>query len=184
MMKLPQYAVETALYPLTPEKYRWVYNKLMVAEKCGVECGPAGVVPPHKGPWCYKPVMNLHGCGKGGWFKKAGHWYKAGYFWMPWYDGYHCWTEYVNDIPVRQAGGVLKGDRLVLEQSYDFVPLPEPLRGISKYSLLESIDGNLIAYAPRNVESWQDGYQDLLLARGRDGDIIWHDIHESTQSWL
>jgi hypothetical protein len=183
MIELPQYEYETKLYAMTPIEYRWVYNKLMVAERLGIECGPCGVVPPHDGPWCYRPITNLHGCGKGGWLQGVGHWYRAGWFWMPWYEGRQVWTEYIDDEPVRQAGGFLDGVDLKWERSYDFVPLPEQLRGISKYSVQESIGGNLIEWAPKHLADNKDCIMDMRMTADANGDPLWEELWETARPW-
>jgi len=48
-------------YRLYPE-HRWIYNKLLIAETQGLECGPHGVVP-ERFPVFSKPIYNLRGMG-------------------------------------------------------------------------------------------------------------------------
>lgn len=55
---------DTKAYPLYP-KFRWVYNKLTVAELQGINCGPHAVEPNEdEYPIFSKPVMNILGMGK------------------------------------------------------------------------------------------------------------------------
>ena len=44
--------------------YRWIYNKLMIAESQGLECGPHGIDPPSY-PVFSKPMYNMRGMGAG-----------------------------------------------------------------------------------------------------------------------
>lgn len=48
-------------YRLYPD-HRWIYNKLLVAETQGLECGPHGIVP-GEFPVFSKPIYNLRGMG-------------------------------------------------------------------------------------------------------------------------
>ncbi len=45
--------------------HRWVYSRLAVAETTGVRSAPLGVDAPAGVPLVVKPVMNLHGMGRG-----------------------------------------------------------------------------------------------------------------------
>ena len=45
-------------------RYRWIYNKLLVAESQGMACGPHGLEPRHF-PVFSKPIYNMRGMGAG-----------------------------------------------------------------------------------------------------------------------
>lgn len=76
--------------------YRWVYNKLAVAESQGLECAPHGVRPPSF-PVFSKPIINLHGMGVGSRVMPDLETYEreetAGHFWMPLLRGEHVSTD-------------------------------------------------------------------------------------------
>ncbi|HYL72263.1 MAG TPA: hypothetical protein VEY89_13265 [Candidatus Dormibacteraeota bacterium] len=78
--------------------YRWVYNKLAVAESQGLECAPHGVRPPSF-PVFSKPIINLHGMGVGSRVLPDLATYEreetAGHFWMPLLTGEHVSTDVV-----------------------------------------------------------------------------------------
>jgi len=50
-------------YCLNPE-HHWAYNKLLIAEKQGIACGPHGVTPT-RFPVFSKPIYNLRSMGPG-----------------------------------------------------------------------------------------------------------------------
>lgn len=54
---------DTQAYKLAPPKFRWVYNKLTVAELQGLKCGPHAIVPDEQFPIFSKPLMSLWGMG-------------------------------------------------------------------------------------------------------------------------
>ena len=77
-----------ALYP----QYRWLYNKLAVAESQDMDCGLHGMTP-HSFPVFSKPVYNMRGMGaESRVFRSAKEYMlyqKPGHFWMPRLQGEH-----------------------------------------------------------------------------------------------
>jgi hypothetical protein len=78
-------------YELYP-KYRWLYNKLAVAETQGMVCGLHGMAPP-KFPVFSKPVYNMRGMGAESRIFRSAKDYqlhqRPGHYWMPLLDGEH-----------------------------------------------------------------------------------------------
>jgi len=78
-------------YELFP-KYRWLYNKLAVAETQNMTCGLHGMAPP-KFPVFSKPVYNMRGMGaESRVFRSAKDYQlhqRPGHYWMPLLDGEH-----------------------------------------------------------------------------------------------
>ena len=76
--------------------YRWVYNKLSIAESQGLSCGPHGVAPAIY-PVFSKPIMNLKGMGEGsGILHDAAEYeerYQPGHMWMTLLEGEHVSTD-------------------------------------------------------------------------------------------
>lgn len=73
-------------------EFKWVYNKLSIAESQGLPCGPHGLEPPEF-PVFSKPVFNMRGMGTGSLVLQSAREYKAkqkpGHFWMPLFEGEH-----------------------------------------------------------------------------------------------
>jgi hypothetical protein len=82
-------------YELYPH-YRWIYNKLSIAESQGLECAPYGV-PPKRFPVFSKPIYNLKGMGSGTRVLASREEYereqRPGHFWMPLLRGEHVSTD-------------------------------------------------------------------------------------------
>lgn len=97
--------------------YRWVYNKLSIAESQGLRCAPHGLDPPSF-PVFSKPIYNLRGMGAGSHVLHNLSEYKRlqrpGHFWMPMFEGDHVSTDVavVDGEPRwwRHATGVALGD--------------------------------------------------------------------------
>lgn len=79
--------------------YRWVYNKLLVAESQNLPCGPIGVQPPSNiFPVIVKPIINLYGMGFHAYKIETWEDYQRdsqkilslpGLFWTPFFIGTH-----------------------------------------------------------------------------------------------
>jgi len=166
MFTLPPYIYEKDLYPQIPQADRWIFNKLELMERLGIEAGPTGMNAPRDGFYCVKSMMNLHGMGAGGFYKaridsrdirhSARIANKPGYFWMPWYDGEHSWVQYINDQPATYSRGTQTRSGLLslTEETVGIAPpLPAILQNISRHMLVEYIQTalahNVIEAAPR-----------------------------------
>lgn len=154
------YKDDRDLWSVMPHEHRWIFNKLEVAIRQGIEAAPVGVNITKPGYYCIRPMMNTAGRGIGGVIKfhakptqrgisQPDH--RPGWFWTPWLDGHHTWTEYINDEPVRQSGGYEVKGYLRSKEEVPSVPLPEVFHDISRYMLSESIDGTIIEISPRHM---------------------------------
>jgi hypothetical protein len=97
-------------------RYRWVYNKLAVAESQGLLCAPHGVDPP-SWPVFSKPVLNMRGMGAGSRMLRSQAEYRQaqrpGHLWMELLSGEHvstdvavqdgepCWWRHARGIPLK-----------------------------------------------------------------------------------
>jgi hypothetical protein len=77
-------------------KYKWVYNKLEIAESQDLPCGPHGL-DPSQFPVFSKPIYNMRGMGAGSrifrTLKEYKHLQRPGHFWMPLFEGEHVSTD-------------------------------------------------------------------------------------------
>ena len=77
-------------------KYKWVYNKLEIAESQDLPCGPHGL-DPQQFPVFSKPIYNMRGMGAGSrifrTLKEYKHLQRPGHFWMPLFEGEHVSTD-------------------------------------------------------------------------------------------
>ena len=160
MMELHKDIEDRHSYPLCPQEHRWIYNKLTVAEMFGHYCGPSGTRITKPGFYCLRPMMNCAGLGIGGFLKfeaKATQKgitqpeHKPGYFWTEWFDGWHAFTNYTDDKPIYECGGHFYNGEIIMRHNAPFsLALPEQLKGISKYMLIEHIGGKIIEVSPRH----------------------------------
>ncbi|MFO0998169.1 MAG: hypothetical protein U1F33_15920 [Alphaproteobacteria bacterium] len=175
------------LYP----RFRWVHNKLNIAETQGIEAAPHGVVP-ERFPVFSKPIYNLKGMGRGSrpiatldefWHAQA-----PGHMWMRLLEGEHLSTDVavIDGGPVwwrhvvGHAAGqgtfdhwtVESGRRTALE-AYCGLWLGRHLKGFTGIVNIESIDGRMIEIHLRMSDQWPDlygaGWVENLVPLYRDG---------------
>lgn len=165
------------LYP----RHRWIYNKLLVAESQGLECGPHGLAPTTY-PVFSKPIYNLKGMGIDSYVLSSIDDYRAhlrpGHMWMTLLEGEHV----SSDVAVvlgesrwwrHATGAALAGG------AFDYWKLgaaPRPAieracgewirRHLADYTgmvNLETIGGTIIEAHLRFSDQWPDLYGERWL---------------------
>jgi len=173
MIELSKDIEDRYSYPLMPQEHRWIYNKLTVAEIFGHDCGPAGTPISKPGFYCQRPIMSCAGMGAGGFLKFhakqtqtgiAQPEYKPGYFWSEWFEGWHGWTSFTDDVPFYECGGRYCNGEILFQHRppISLTELPEQLKGISKHMLVEHIGGKIIEVSPRHEEMLNNPIDKLL----------------------
>jgi hypothetical protein len=162
-------------YRLYPE-YRWIYNKLLIAETQGVECAPHGIIP-ESFPVFSKPIYNLRGMGMETRIFTDIEGYLAGrdpgHMWVRLLEGDHIssdvavvegqakWWRHVQGAPLSDAmfdyWTILEDRRPEIEG-----PCSEWIsRNFSAYTgmlNLETIGGTIIEGHLRFADQWPDLY--------------------------
>lgn len=162
MFTLPPYIPEWMAYELMPPEHRWIFNKLELAERLGYEAWPVGLKFP-AGEYCIRPMMNLQGMARGGYKKLVitePTWIQdpAGYVITKWNDGPRSWHLYVNDVWHNGHVQVAtEGEITWYKETQVGPPLPDPLKGISRYWLIERLGDEVIDVGPRHqVEQYRN----------------------------
>lgn len=95
--------------------HRWAFNKLEVAFRQGLSCGPSGAAPSYAGDYIHRPVYNLYGMGIGATkFEYSESMYELminngvvppGHFWCQWISGEQLSIDYekINDVWVTRS---------------------------------------------------------------------------------
>jgi len=174
-------------------KYKWVYNKLLVAESQGLACGPHGLDPPSF-PVFSKPIYNMRGMGAGTRIlrslKEYKHGQRPGHLWMPLFEGEHVssdaavvdgdvkWWRHVTAQPL--DGGmfdywtVLAAARPEIE-SYCAEWTRKNLAGYTGMLNFETMGARIIEVHLRFSDQWPDlygpGWTDALVKLYAEG--VW-----------
>ncbi len=184
-------------------QYKWVYNKLAVAESQGFECGPHGLEPPSF-PVFSKPVFNMRGMGIGSRVLRTPREYKAyqrpGHIWMPMLQGEHIssdaavvdgdakWWRHAFGAPLE--GGMFDHWNVVAEarpevERYCGEWLSHNLRGYTGMVNFETIGSRIIEVHLRFADQWPDLYGgrrwvEALVRLYRDGTWSYDDSDRRT----
>ena len=161
MIVLPPYCKDYLTYDQLPESDRWIFNKLEICKRFGYNnYGPCGTPMP-KGEYCIRPIINLNGMAAGGFWrhtvKKDGECFlKPGYVWTKWERGARSWVEYVNDN-ISSAQIRVEWDEKTKLEKFAEQPwsqaqsLPDQLRNISRYLMVERLGDVIIDISPRHL---------------------------------
>lgn len=157
-------------------RFRWVYDRLLVAETTGVPSGPLGVDPASGSlPVVVKPITNLYGMGRGARLVRPGDpvEYQPGFMWQQALAGRHVSVDMRLD-PHTQAA---------IWQATS-VGTPDPVR-FGRFALWELIPGRLPE--TDTAEAWAlahlKHYAGVLNVELIGGQVI--EVHlRLTQDWL
>lgn len=157
-------------------QHRWVYDKLEVALRQGLEAAPHGVAPQNY-PVFSKPLYNLKGMGVGSRVLRSRADYEAayqpGHMWMPLLEGDHVSSDValIDGVPQwwRHARGCASGDGTFdyWEITAEHEPAVEGwggdwcrrhLAGYTGMANLETIAGRIIEVHLRFADQWPDLY--------------------------
>lgn len=184
-----------AWYP----QYKWIYNKLTVAETQDLPCGPHGLDPPLF-PVFSKPIYNMRGMGAGTKIirslREYKHLQRPGHMWMPLLEGPHISTDVavIKGVPQwwRHAiGKPLEGGMFdywtVFAQarpeveSYCGEWLRRHLAGYTGLVNFETIGAKIIEVHLRFADQWPDlygaGWVEALIRLYAEGIWQFDDTH-------
>lgn len=182
--------------------YRWVYNKLLIAESQGLACGPHGIEP-DAFPVFSKPIYNMRGMGAGSRIIRSAKEYRTamrpGHMWMELLSGDHVssdvavvggearWSRHAIGHPLE--GGMF--DHWVVEAEHrpelesglgDWVARNLP--GYTGMANFETIGGRIIEGHLRFSDQWPDlygaGWLDALVGLYADGEWNYADDDRRT----
>jgi hypothetical protein len=150
MITLPPYIPEWQAYREVPEKHRWIFNKIELEEAL-----PVGLKFP-VGDYCVRPAINISGSASGGFrrvvltkpdFIREPY----GHCVTPWTNDYREWHAFVDDeCWYSQKTVDLTNEVETMVECEPCMVLPESLRGISRYLLVERLGDRIIDVGPRH----------------------------------
>lgn len=157
-------------------KYKWVYNKLAVAESQNLVCAPHGI-DPKDFPVFSKPIYNMRGMGAGSGVLRTPKEYKyrqrPGHFWMQMLEGEHVSTDVAvvggearwqrHSVGAALEGGmfdhwtVLAAEKPAIER-YLANWIAEHMPDYTGMLNFETIDNTIIEVHMRFADQWPDLY--------------------------
>lgn len=156
--------------------YKWVYNKLAIAESQGLDCAPHGL-DPKSFPVFSKPIYNMRGMGAGSRVLRTLKEYKnaqrPGHMWMTMFEGEHVSSDIavVDGEPVwwRHTTGASIGDGVFDYWTVHAAAKPaleervggwirQHFKGYTGMLNVETIGGGIIEAHLRFADQWPDLY--------------------------
>lgn len=162
-------------YDLYP-RYRWVYNKLLIAESQSIGAKPHGMLPPAF-PIFSKPIYNMRGMGTGSCIiRSLAQWQRRqapGHMWMELLTGEHvssdvaiidgepAWWRHATGLPLK--GGtfdywIVHAELRPALEKYCGNWLRRNLKGYTGMANFETIGGRIIECHLRFSDQWPDLY--------------------------
>lgn len=157
-------------------KYRWLYNKMLVAESQGLEYAPHGFAP-SRYPVFSKPIYNLRGMGTGSRVIRSYREYlnlqAPGHFWMTLLEGEHVstdaavvagqarWWRHTTGQPLDEGMfdyWTVHGERRPALEAYCGEWIGRNLSDYTGMLNLETIGGRIIEAHMRFADQWPDLY--------------------------
>jgi hypothetical protein len=174
-------------------RFKWLYNKLAVAESQGLPCAPHGIDPPAF-PVFSKPIYNMRGMGAGSRVIRTLKEYKQaqrpGHMWMELLQGEHVstdvavvdggvrWSRHSHGIAIGEGMfdyWVVEAARRPALEAYLDRWIAANVAGYTGMINLETIGGRIIETHLRFSDQWPDlygpGWVDALIRLYRDG--VW-----------
>jgi hypothetical protein len=93
-----QFVSDCDVYDSCPSQWLWVYDKVIVARRQGIQAAPAGIPVPAAGEYIVRPITNIRMMGRGAqrlWLEPGDdHSVPDGYFWSEVLEGPHMSVDY------------------------------------------------------------------------------------------
>jgi len=169
------YINDKDVWPLCPADCLWVYDKLILAVKCGHQAGPAGVPVPRAADYIIRPITNIRMMSRGA----VKRWLTPddtdlvpdGHFWSECFIGRHTSVDFHLGRQVLAVEGFRDGtgrlDRFTrwqrIEDCYEFPVVLDALLGQAPWVNVEYVGGKIIEVHLR----WNDDFSN------HSGDVIW-----------
>lgn len=212
------YTFDNELYAhKVPQGLRWCFNKLTLSERLGYKSGPVGTSAPG-GEMLIRPIMNMAGMAEGGVFPFNVQVVRGapvnshipmrdfpGYFWCERFPGPLRFSEYIDDTPIASTTGEMQEDIMHFEETTDHIEIPNILKGLSRYLLIEAMGDKVVEVSLRHISSCarqhsiddyrqfvpdydpthvQFGFVDMKKIPYGQGGYRWEEYEPSRRPWV
>ena len=119
----------------------WVYNKLILAMKCGHLCGPTGVPVSRQGYYVVRPMFNLLGMGRHArieWIKDFTDHFHPSEFWCEVFHGEHISVDFCH----KESKLVVRGEKNPSDPLYKWQKWEKIDKKVEFPKILENLKGN------------------------------------------
>jgi hypothetical protein len=168
------------VWPACPVEYLWIYDKLIVARKCGYLAGPAGIPVPVEGWYVVRPITNIRMMSRGA----SKMWLTPdnpdivpdGYFWCEWFEGKHTSVDFFYGSQQTTVEGfrdnISRLDRFScwkkIKDRYEFPLVLGDLWKVTPWVNIEYIDSKIIEVHLRWNDDFSNHDADTIIPVWKD----------------
>lgn len=168
------------VWPTCPVEYLWIYDKLILAKKCGYLAGPAGIPVPVEGWYVVRPITNIRMMSRGAskvWLTpENSDIVPDGYFWCEWFEGRHTSVDFHQGLQHIAVEGFrnnsLRLDRFScwkkIKDKYLFPSELGDLWKVTPWVNVEYIDNKIIEVHLRWDDSFSNHNADTIIPVWKD----------------
>jgi hypothetical protein len=168
-----EYIDDKDVWRRCPTEYLWIYDKLILAAKCGHLAAPAGIAVPKPAYYIVRPITNIRMMSRGA----SKQWLTPedtdlvpdGYFWSECFEGRHTSVDFHYGIQTLAVEGFRDNDRLdrfsrweKIDEKYKFPQVLGELWRLTPWVNVEYVGGKIIEVHLR----WNDDFAN------HTGDVI------------
>lgn len=169
-----EYIDDKDVWRRCPTDYLWIYDKLILAAKCGYLAAPAGIAVPKAAHYIVRPITNIRMMSRGA----SKQWLTPddtdsvpdGYFWSECFEGRHTSVDFHYGIQTLAVEGFRDDDRLdrfsrweKIDEQYKFPQVLGELCRLTPWVNIEYVGGKIIEVHLR----WNDDFAN------HTGDVIY-----------
>ena len=170
-----EYIDDKDVWHRCPTEYLWIYDKLILAAKCGHLAAPAGIAVPRSAHYIVRPITNIRAMSRGAtkqWLTpKDTDLVPDGYFWCECFEGRHTSVDFHYGIQTLAVEGFRNDparlDRFSrwerIEEKYKFPQVLGELWRLTPWINIEYVGGKIIEVHLR----WNDDFAN------HTGDVIY-----------
>jgi hypothetical protein len=170
-----EYIDDKDVWRRCPVDYLWVYDKLILAAKCGHVAAPAGIAVPKPAYYIVRPITNIRMMSRGArkqWLTPEDtNLVPDGYFWSEWFEGRHTSVDFHYGVQTLAVEGFRDDpnrlDRFSrwqrIDEKYSFPEVLGELWHLTPWVNVEYIGDKIIEVHLR----WNDDFAN------HNGDIIY-----------
>ena len=178
-----EYIDDKDVWRRCPVDYLWIYDKLILAAKCGHRAAPAGIPVPKAAEYIVRPITNIRMMSRGA----SKQWLTPedtdlvpdGYFWSECFDGRHTSVDFHYGIPTLAVEGFRDDpDRLDrfsrwerIDENYKFPKVLGDLWRLTPWVNVEYVGGKIIEVHLRWNDDFANHSSDVIYPVWKDNPL-------------
>lgn len=178
-----EYISDNDVWKQCPTDYLWIYDKLILAVKCGHLAAPAGIAVPTAGNYIVRPITNIRMMGRGArkqWLTPQDtDLVPDGYFWSEYFEGRHTSVDFHYGLQTLAVEGFRDDpnrlDRFSrwekINDHYTFPSVLQDLWKLTPWVNVEYVDRKIIEVHLRWNDDFSNHNSDVIYPVWKDNPL-------------